>query len=32
VASQIEIGGKLTMMVLSLPILLAIVEMITSVL
>lgn len=32
VASQVEIGGKLTMMVLSMPILLAIVEMITEVL
>lgn len=32
VASQIEIGGKLTMMVMSMPILLAIVETITSVL
>lgn len=32
VASQIEIGGKLTMMVLSMPILMAIVETITSVL
>lgn len=32
VASQIEIGGKLTMMVLSMPILIAIVETITSVL
>lgn len=32
VASQIEIGGKLTMMVMSMPILLAIVEAITSVL
>ena len=32
VASQIEIGGKLTMMVMSMPILMAIVETITSVL
>ncbi|MCM1180144.1 MAG: hypothetical protein NC347_07815 [Clostridium sp.] len=32
VASQVELGGKLTMMVLSMPILLAIVEMITEVL
>lgn len=32
VASQIEIGGKLTMMVMSMPILVAIVETITSVL
>lgn len=32
VSNQIEIGGKLTMMVMSMPILLAIVEMITSVL
>lgn len=32
VASQIEIGGKLTMMVMSMPILLAIVDTITSVL
>ncbi|MDE6434907.1 MAG: stage III sporulation protein AD [Lachnospiraceae bacterium] len=32
VASQVELGGKLTMMVLSMPILLAIVEMITGVL
>jgi len=32
VASQIEIGGKLTMMVLSMPILMAIVETITGVL
>ena len=31
-ASQIEIGGKLTMMVMSMPILLAIVDTITSVL
>ena len=31
VASQVEIGGKLTMMVISMPILLAIVEMITGV-
>lgn len=31
-ASQIEIGGKLTMMVMSMPILMAIVETITSVL
>ena len=31
VASQVEIGGKLTMMVLSMPILVAIVEMITGV-
>lgn len=31
-ASQIEIGGKLTMMVLSMPILIAIVETITAVL
>ena len=31
VASQVEIGGKLTMMVLSMPILMAIVEMITGV-
>lgn len=31
-ASQIEIGGKLTMMVMSMPILMAIVEMIHSVL
>ena len=32
VASQIEIGGKLTMMVMSMPILMAIVETITAVL
>jgi len=32
VASQIEIGGKMTMMVMSMPILMAIVETITSVL
>lgn len=32
VASQIEIGGKLTMMVMSMPILVAIVETITSIL
>ncbi len=32
VAGQIEIGGKLTMMVMSMPILMAIVETITSVL
>lgn len=32
VAGQIEIGGKLTMLVMSMPILLAIVEMITSIL
>lgn len=32
VASQIEIGGKLTMMVMSMPILLAIIQTITSVL
>lgn len=32
VASQIEIGGKLTMMVMSMPILLAIVQTITTVL
>lgn len=32
VASQIEIGGKLTMLVMSMPILLAIVDTITSVL
>ncbi len=32
VASQIEIGGKLTMMVLSMPILIAIVETITGIL
>ncbi|MDO5155419.1 MAG: SpoIIIAC/SpoIIIAD family protein [Eubacteriales bacterium] len=32
IASQLETGGKLTMMVLSLPILMAIVEMITGVL
>lgn len=32
VASQVEIGGKLTMMVMSMPILVAIVETITSVL
>ncbi|MGN0153016.1 MAG: SpoIIIAC/SpoIIIAD family protein [Lachnospiraceae bacterium] len=32
VASQIEIGGKLTMMVMSMPILLAIVNTITSIL
>lgn len=30
IASQIEIGGKLTMMVMSMPILMAIIEMITS--
>lgn len=32
VASQVEIGGKLTMLVLSMPILLAIVDLITEVL
>lgn len=32
VASQIEIGGKLTMMIMSMPILMAIVETITAVL
>ena len=32
VAGQIEIGGKLTIMVMSMPILMAIVEMVTSVL
>lgn len=31
VASQVEVGGKLTMMVMSMPILIAIIEMITSV-